>query len=171
MATIRKRNGRFNVEIRKRGVRAIYETFDLKSDAQSFINKVGSEIQQRKYKDISEASNTSFKTVLHRYLREKIKDKSDKRRERSKLSVILRNPIHLFFHMYLMTLNPLFGHTDFVGLLIKGKKRLAIGHFDHQLHHRYFDCNYRTSELPLDDWFGSFHNGTPESNIFKIERR
>ena len=48
MATIRKRNGRFNVEIRKRGVRAIYETFDLKSDAQSFINKVESEIQQRK---------------------------------------------------------------------------------------------------------------------------
>ena len=81
MATIRKRNGRFNVEIRKRGVRAIYETFDLKSDAQNFINKVESEIQQRKYKDISEASNTSFKTALNRYLREKIKDKSDKRVE------------------------------------------------------------------------------------------
>ena len=81
MATMRKRNGRFNVEIRKRGVRPIYETFDLKSDAQSFINKVESEIQQKKYKDISEASNTSFKTVLNRYLREKIKDKSNKRRE------------------------------------------------------------------------------------------
>jgi hypothetical protein len=53
MATMRKRNGRFNVEIRKRGVRPIYETFDLKSDAQSFINKVESEIHQRKYKDIS----------------------------------------------------------------------------------------------------------------------
>jgi hypothetical protein len=86
MATMRKRNGRFNVEIRKRGVRPIYETFDLKSDAQSFINKVESEIQQKKYKDISEASNTSFKTVLNRYLREKIKNKSDKRRERSKLN-------------------------------------------------------------------------------------
>ena len=85
--------------------------------------------------------------------------------------VIPSHPIHLFFHMYLMTLNPLFGHTDFEGLLIKGKKRLAIGHFDHQLHHRYFDCNYGTSELPLDDWFDSFHNGTPESNIRIKERR
>ena len=26
-------------------------------------------------------------------------------------------------------------------------------------------------KLPLDDWFGSFHNGTPESNIRIKERR
>ena len=93
MASLRRRLGRWTVSIRHRGQRGVYETFDLKSDAQSFINKVESEIQQRKYKDISEASNTSFKTVLNRYLREKIKDKSDKHRERSKLNVILRNPI------------------------------------------------------------------------------
>ena len=93
MATMRKRNGRFNVEIRKRGMRPVYETFDKKSDAQSFINKVESEIQQKKYKDISEAANTSLRTVLHRYIREKLKNKSDKKRERSKLNVILRNEI------------------------------------------------------------------------------
>ena len=93
MASLRQRLGRWSVSIRRRGQRDIYETFDKKSDAQSFINKVESEIQQKKYKDISEASNTSFKTVLNRYLREKVKDKSDKRRERSKLNVILRNPI------------------------------------------------------------------------------
>ena len=86
MASLRKRLGRWTVSIRHRGHRGVYETFDLKSDAQSFINKVESEIQQKKYKDISEASNTSFKTVLNRYLREKIKNKSDKRRERSKLN-------------------------------------------------------------------------------------
>jgi len=63
MATIRKRNGRFNVEIRKRGVRTIYETFDLKSNAQSFINKVESGIQQRKYKDISEEAAGTVRLV------------------------------------------------------------------------------------------------------------
>jgi len=26
-------------------------------------------------------------------------------------------------------------------------------------------------KLPLDDWFGSFHNGTPKSNIGIKERR
>ena len=93
MATIRKRNGRWNVEIRKKGLRAIYQTFDQKSDALGFIHKTESEIQQKKYKDISEAGKTSFKTVLHRYVREVIKDKSDKKRERSKYNVILKHKI------------------------------------------------------------------------------
>tara|TARA_B100002003_G_scaffold236659_1_gene252857 strand:+ start:82 stop:228 length:147 start_codon:yes stop_codon:yes gene_type:complete len=47
MALLRQRNGRWTVSIRHRSQRAIYETFDKKSDALRFINKVESEIQQR----------------------------------------------------------------------------------------------------------------------------
>ena len=72
MATIRKRRGRWNVSVRRKGHRAIYETFDKISDARSFVNKVESDIQQMKYKDISEAANTSLRTILHRYIREKL---------------------------------------------------------------------------------------------------
>lgn len=93
MAYIRQRKGRWNVEIKRRDNRNIYETFDKKSDALSFALKIESEIQQKKYKDISEANKTSFKTVLHRYLREVLKDKKDKHRERSKYNVILRHKI------------------------------------------------------------------------------
>ena len=32
------------------------------------------------------------------------------------------------------------------------------------------EWNWHT-KLPLDDWFDSFHNGTPESNIGIKERR
>jgi len=78
MATLRKRKGNWTVSIRRKGVRSIYQTFNNKSDARSFINKVESEIQQQKYKDISEAANTTFKVVLHRYIREKIENKKDK---------------------------------------------------------------------------------------------
>ena len=81
------------------------------------------------------------------------------------------HPIHFFFHMYLMTLNPLFGHTDFDRLIIKGKKIFHIGHFDHQLHHKYFDCNYGTAEVPIDDWVSSFHDGTEEAREKIRERR
>jgi sterol desaturase/sphingolipid hydroxylase (fatty acid hydroxylase superfamily) len=28
------------------------------------------------------------------------------------------------------------------------------------LHHRYFECNYGTAEMPWDRWFGSFHDGS-----------
>ena len=93
MATLRKRKGKWTVEIRRKGHRKVYATFVQKSDARGFINKVENEIQQQKYKDISEAANTTFKVVLHRYIREKIENKKDKQRERSKLNVILRHHI------------------------------------------------------------------------------
>ena len=93
MATLTKYRGRWSVKIRRKGHRGIYETFDNKSDARSFINKTESEIQQKKFKDISEANNTSLRVVLHRYIREKLQHKQDKKRERSKFNVILRHDI------------------------------------------------------------------------------
>ena len=84
MASLKKYRGRWSVKIRRKGHRGIYETFDKISDARSFINKVESEIQQKKFKDISEANNTSLRIVLH---------KQDKKRERSKFNVILRHDI------------------------------------------------------------------------------
>ena len=33
----------------------------------------------------------------------------------------------------------------------------------HQLHHRYFDCNYGTMVVPCDAWAGSKHDGTPQA--------
>jgi len=66
MATLRKRKGKWTVEVRRKGHRNIYKTFTLKSDAQSFVHKVESDIQQSRYKDVSEAANTIFKVALHR---------------------------------------------------------------------------------------------------------
>ena len=93
MATLRSRKGKWTVSIRRKGHRSIYETFANKSDARSFINKTESEIVQKKFRDISEAANTSLRTVLHRYIREKLQHKHDKKRERSKFNVILRDQI------------------------------------------------------------------------------
>ena len=47
MATLRKRNGKWHVEIRRKGNRKVYQTFVQKSDARSFINKTESDIQQK----------------------------------------------------------------------------------------------------------------------------
>ena len=35
-----------------------------------------------------------------------------------------------------------------------------MGDFFHQLHHRYFECNYGTIEMPWDRLFGTFHDGS-----------
>ena len=93
MGSIVRQSGKYKAVVRKKGHRHIYEIFDKLSDARSFINRVESEIQQKKFKDISEAANTSLRTVLHRYIREKLQNKKDKKRERSKFNVILRHDI------------------------------------------------------------------------------
>ena len=77
--------------------------------------------------------------------------------------VVASHPVHVLFHLYLEALNPAFSHSGFDGLLYRDKKRMDLGDFFHQLHHRYFACNYGTAEMPWDKWFGSFHDGTSAS--------
>jgi sterol desaturase/sphingolipid hydroxylase (fatty acid hydroxylase superfamily) len=56
-------------------------------------------------------------------------------------------------------------------LFIGGKKRLSLGTFHHQMHHRYFECNYGSLEIPFDKVFKSFHDGTEQSMKQIRERR
>ncbi len=44
--------------------------------------------------------------------------------------------------------------------LAQGKNLLTVGSFFHHIHHRYFNCNYGNPEIPLDLWFGSYHDGS-----------
>ncbi|MEM6624575.1 MAG: sterol desaturase family protein, partial [Pseudomonadota bacterium] len=55
-------------------------------------------------------------------------------------------------------------HTGYEAFLVKDKQWLALGTFHHQMHHRYFECNYGNLEMPWDRWFGSFHDGTEEAH-------
>jgi len=51
------------------------------------------------------------------------------------------------------------------------KARFQLGDFFHQLHHRFFDCNYGTWEMPWNEWFTTFHDGTDDGNELIKERR
>ena len=77
--------------------------------------------------------------------------------------VVVSHPIHMLYHMYFTALAAATAHTGYSALLLKGKEVVSLGNFHHQLHHRYFDCNYGTDAMPWDKWFGSFHDGTPEA--------
>lgn len=85
--------------------------------------------------------------------------------------VISAHPIHILFHMQHQALTAATSHTGFENLLVKDKRRLALGTFHHQMHHRYFECNYGNLEVPWDKWFGSFHDGTEEAHVAMAERR
>ena len=77
--------------------------------------------------------------------------------------LVATHPIHMLYHMYFTALAAVTSHTGYSALKVKGKNLVNLGSFHHQLHHRYFDCNYGTDVMPWDKWFGSFHDGTPEA--------
>jgi len=74
--------------------------------------------------------------------------------------VLPSHPVHVIFHMFSLSLGALLSHAGFEKVLYKDKEAIKAGSFHHQLHHRYFECNYGSEEVPLDRWFGSFHDGT-----------
>jgi sterol desaturase/sphingolipid hydroxylase (fatty acid hydroxylase superfamily) len=76
---------------------------------------------------------------------------------------VASHPIHVLFHNYWNTLGAATSHTGFQSLLFKGKPILMLGSFHHQLHHRYYNCNYGNPFMPWDKWFGSDNDGTPEA--------
>jgi sterol desaturase/sphingolipid hydroxylase (fatty acid hydroxylase superfamily) len=85
--------------------------------------------------------------------------------------VIPTHPIFVLWHFYTKAIGPSFSHAGFEKVLLKDESGIDAGDFHHQLHHRFFECNYGTLEMPWDKWFGSFHDGTDEANEQIKERR
>ena len=67
--------------------------------------------------------------------------------------------------MNMLGLSAIIGHSGFHTLFVANKDRVLLGNFHHQLHHRYFECNYGSVDFPLDRWFGTFHDGSQEARI------
>jgi len=74
--------------------------------------------------------------------------------------VVPSHPLHFLFDLQHAGLAPAAGHDGFDGPLLRGT--LPVGSYFHYLHHRYFECNYGESTLPLDRWFGTFRDGGAE---------
>ena len=53
----------------------------------------------------------------------------------------------------------------------EGNAVVAAGSYFHQLHHRYFECNYGEPDIPFDHWFGTSHDGSPEAHASMREKR
>ena len=85
--------------------------------------------------------------------------------------VVPTHPIHLYFHVIYEGPGAAMSHAGYEDMLIKDKRRLALGTFYHQLHHRYYECNYGNQEMPWDRWFGTFHNGTSQATTDTKQRR
>ena len=83
--------------------------------------------------------------------------------------VIVSHPIHVLFFQQSQVISAITNHSGFESIIVRDKNRLAMGDFFHQLHHRYYECNYGSIETHWDKVFGTFHDGTEEG--LEITRR
>lgn len=74
--------------------------------------------------------------------------------------IIPSHPIHALFHLLHAGLSPAPVHTGFDRIVIGKDHSLDTEGYAHYLHHKYFECNYADGAVPIDKWFGTFHDGS-----------
>jgi sterol desaturase/sphingolipid hydroxylase (fatty acid hydroxylase superfamily) len=81
------------------------------------------------------------------------------------------HPIHMINLASRLGVAPAQGHTGFDRLDLGEEKSMDVSYYAHYLHHKYFEVNYADGMVPLDKWFGSFHDGTAEAHEAMKARR
>jgi sterol desaturase/sphingolipid hydroxylase (fatty acid hydroxylase superfamily) len=77
--------------------------------------------------------------------------------------VVPSSPLHVLFYATYLGLSPSQGHTGFDRLVLAGQTSLDSENYAHYLHHKYFEVNYTDPLIPLDKWFGTFHDGSAKA--------
>ncbi len=78
--------------------------------------------------------------------------------------IIPAHPIHMINLASRLGLAPAQGHTGFDRMQTGADSSVDISYYAHYLHHKYFEVNYADGMVPLDKWFGSFHDGSEEAH-------
>lgn len=78
--------------------------------------------------------------------------------------VVPSHPIHALFHLIHAGISPAQGHVGFDRIVFGRLGTLQTEAYAHYLHHKYFECNYADGTIPLDRWFGTFHDGSEQAH-------
>jgi sterol desaturase/sphingolipid hydroxylase (fatty acid hydroxylase superfamily) len=85
--------------------------------------------------------------------------------------IVPSHPIHVIFDLQHAGLTPALGHAGFEKFVTKEERGLKNNNYFHYLHHRFFTVNFGTEVVPLDKWFGSWHDGSQEAHAKMMARR
>lgn len=80
------------------------------------------------------------------------------------------HPLHALFMLFHTALVPAQVHLGFDKIVVGDDTAIDAEEYSHYLHHKYFECNYSDGMIPLDKWFGTFHDGSPESEQRMLDR-
>lgn len=79
--------------------------------------------------------------------------------------LIPSNPFVALFQVTSTAFGAIVGHIGFDKLELNEDTALDSHAYTHYLHHKYFEVNYGGDGLiPLDKWFGTWHDGTKDSD-------
>ncbi len=79
--------------------------------------------------------------------------------------VLPSNPVAMMFNMHVVGYGALNGHIGFEKLEVTDERAIDSHAYAHYLHHKYFEVNYGADGIvPLDKWFGSWHDGSKEAD-------
>jgi sterol desaturase/sphingolipid hydroxylase (fatty acid hydroxylase superfamily) len=84
--------------------------------------------------------------------------------------IVPSHPVHAIFNLVHAGLAPAPGHAGFEKIIISEEKAIETHSYDHYLHHKFFECNYADGAIPVDKWFGTFHDGSKEAEIRMNQR-
>jgi sterol desaturase/sphingolipid hydroxylase (fatty acid hydroxylase superfamily) len=84
--------------------------------------------------------------------------------------IVPSHPLHVIFSLQLLALTPSQGHSGFHRVVLGSRVTLPNDNYIHYLHHKYFVVNFASEYIPLDKWFGTFHDGSREAQETMISR-
>ncbi|WP_112310582.1 sterol desaturase family protein [Pseudogemmobacter bohemicus] len=71
-------------------------------------------------------------------------------------------PVLMLYQLHVAGFGAIPGHVGFDKVEIGENHAVDSHSYAHYLHHKYFEVNYGDALLPLDRWFGTWHDGSPE---------
>ena len=84
--------------------------------------------------------------------------------------ILPSHPLLVLYHLNVTGTGAVIGHVGFDKVETGEEKGVDTHAFAHYLHHKYFEVNYADGMLPLDKWFGTWHDGTAEGDRLMKER-
>jgi len=78
--------------------------------------------------------------------------------------ILPSHPLLLLYHLQVTGTGAVIGHVGFDKIETGESKAADTQAFVHYLHHKYFEVNYADGTIPIDKWFGTWHDGTKEGD-------
>jgi sterol desaturase/sphingolipid hydroxylase (fatty acid hydroxylase superfamily) len=85
--------------------------------------------------------------------------------------IVPAHPFHILLQLQETAFSPSQGHAGFGRVELGGQRTFDNDHYVHYLHHKYFEVNYGGDQfVPLDRWFGTFHDGSRHAHEAMMRR-